>query len=143
MLFPAPTYSPEESGIVYMTCFATVRALLHDRHAVVLDGTNGRRSGRRLLAAIARIEDADHVSVLVHAPPDVVRKRIAQRESGLSPSFGSAAGVAIYEKMKATENYDGQFDIVVDSGGDIGAVVRQLATRVAAHPPLGNRRSEP
>ena len=127
VLFPEPSYSPEESSAVYLACFAAVRALLHDRYAMVFDGTNGRRSGRRLLGAIARIERADHASVLVEAPPDVVRERITRRAAGLAPSFGSEAGVAIYERMAASEDYGGYFDLVVNSDGDIQPTIMKLA----------------
>lgn len=136
VLFPKPSYSPEESGAVYLACFATVRALLHDRHAVVFDGTNGRRSGRRLLGAIARIERADHASVLVQAPPDLVRERIARRAAGLAPSFGSEAGVAIYERMAASEDYGGHFDLIVDAGGDIQPTVGKLAMLLRGQGPV-------
>jgi predicted kinase len=124
-------YSPEESGIVYHTCYATVRQLLQERHAVIFDGTNGRRSGRRLFAAIARSEHAEHVSVLVHASADVVRSRITSRAAGLSPSFGSDAGINVFERMALTENYGGHFDLVVDAGADIGPSVRLLAEVIA------------
>lgn len=137
VLFPKPSYSSEESGLVYLTCFATVRALLRDKYAVVFDGTNGRRSGRRLFAAIARIEGADYASVLVHASPDLVRERIGRRAAGQAPSFGSDAGIAIFERMSATEDYGGKFDLVVDAGVDIGPAVHQLVALIVGRPPVG------
>ena len=142
VLFPKPTYSPEESGVVYLTCFATVRALLHDKYTVVFDGTNGRRAGRRLFAAIARIEAADYVSVLVHAAPDLVRERIERRVAGMAPAFGSDAGVAIYEKMSTTEEYGGRFDLVVDAGLDIGPAVRRLVAFIDGQGPIDGEGSE-
>ena len=142
VLFPTPTYSPEESGVVYLTCFATIRALLHDTYAVVFDGTNGRRSGRRLLASIARIERSDYVSVLVHAAPELVRERIARRAAGMAPAFGSEAGVAIYEKMAATEDYGGRFDLLVDAGADIGPAVDRLVAVVDGHLRAGGEGSD-
>lgn len=130
IIAPVPTYAPAESAAVYATCFATVRALLGDRYAVVLDGTNGRRAGRRRLAAIARIEGAGHASVLVHAAPEVVRARIARRTSGLAPAYGSEAGIDIYVRMAVTEDYGGHFDLVVDAGDDIRPAVDVLSRLV-------------
>ena len=142
VLFPKPTYSPEESRVVYLTCFATVRNLLHDKHSVVFDGTNGRRAGRRLFAAIARIEAADYISVLVHAAPELVRERIERRVAGMAPAFGSDAGIAIYERMSTTEEYGGRFDLVVDAGMDIGPAVRRLVAFIDGQGPIDGEGSE-
>ena len=65
--------------------------------------------------------------MLVEAPPDVVRERITRRAAGLAPSFGSEAGVAIYERMAASEDYGGYFDLVVNSDGDIQPTIMKLA----------------
>ena len=142
VLFPKPVYTPEESSLVYVTCYATVRALLHENYAVIFDGTNGRRSGRRLFAAIARIAHAEHVSVLVQAPPELVRARIADRSAGHSPAFGSEAGIEIFERMARTENYLGHFDLIVDTGLDIGTPVRTLVNVVAGQRIAVNERVE-
>ncbi len=126
ILFPVPTFAPSESAAVYLACFATVRALLRDGHAVVFDGTNGRQSGRRRLARIAREEGAGHVSVLVRAAPEVVRARIVRRTAGEAPAFGSGAGIEVYERMAQSEDYGGRFGMVVDASGEIASAVARI-----------------
>ena len=126
VLFPVPTYAREESGTVYQTCFAVVRALLRDGYSVVFDGTNGRRAGRRRLATIARETGASHLLALVTADDEVVRRRIIERQSGRAPSFSSGAGWEIHQHMAASEDYGGHFDLVVDTGSETSGAVNAM-----------------
>lgn len=126
VLFPEPTYARDESGTVYQTCFAVVRALLRDGYAVIFDGTNGRRTGRRRLATIARETGASHLLVLVTADDEVVRGRIIERQAGRAPSFSSGAGWEIHQLMAASEDYGGHFDLVVDTGSETSSAVTAM-----------------
>ncbi|RLT37533.1 MAG: ATP-binding protein [Chloroflexi bacterium] len=126
VLFPAPTYTRDESGTVYQTCFAVVRALLRDGFSVVFDGTNGRRAGRRGLATIAKETGASHLLVLVTADDEVVRGRIIERQSGRAPSFSSGAVWEIRQLMAASEDYGGHFDLVVDTGSETSSAVNAM-----------------
>jgi predicted kinase len=130
VLYPQPTYAPTESAAVYATCFATVRALLRVGRVVVFDGTNGRREGRGRFATVARMTGAGYASVLVQAPPDVIRERIARRHAGLAPAFGSEAGVAVYERMVLTEDYGGRFALVIDTSGDVSPAIDRLVALI-------------
>lgn len=126
VLFAVPTYGRDESGTVYQTCFAVVRALLRDGFSVVFDGTNGRRDGRRVLATIARDTGASHLLVLVTADNEVIRRRMIERQSGRAPSFSSKAGWEIHQLLAASEDYGGHFDLVVDTGTDTSGVVNVI-----------------
>lgn len=134
VLFPVPTYSRVESSAVYQTCFAVVRALLRDGYAVIFDGTNGRRTGRRRLSTIARETGATHLLVRVMADDEVIRRRMIKRQAGRAPSFSSEAGWDIHQLMAASEDYGGHFDLVVDTGSDACHAVNAISRFLRGDP---------
>ena len=134
VLFPVPSYSRDESSAVYKTCFAVVRALLRDGFAVIFDGTNGRRTGRRRLLTIARETGATHLLVRVTADDEVIRRRMAERQDGRAPSFSSEAGWDIHQLMAASEDYGGHFDVVIDTGLDASGAVNAISRFLRGDP---------
>jgi predicted kinase len=101
-LFARPRYTNAENAIVYLTCYALLRALLADGFAVVFDATNLLRGGRRKARAIAAQAAAPVLTVQTVAPPEVVADRLARRVAGEAASFSSDADWHVYQKLAGT-----------------------------------------
>lgn len=135
LLYRRPSYSPAESGFVYLTCYALLRSLLTDGYIVIFDATNLARGARRRARAIARLSGAPALVVMTTAPPGVVAARLARRAAGESEAFSSAADWAVYERMAPALQLGGTYEpvLVVDTSQSLApalaAVARFLSTR--------------
>jgi hypothetical protein len=94
-LAPEPTYSPQESGLVFARAEAEARqALAVGRHALI-DATNLANRDRRRFVRLANETDARLIAVRLTVPEEVIRERLAGPRDG-----HSQADMTIYERMK-------------------------------------------
>lgn len=106
-LFAVPDYSDEESIRTYAEFNRRAAEGLAGGRTVVMDATFYSRASRGEAAAIARRMGTPMRLLLVTAPEEIVRERIAQRRDDVSD-----ADFRVYLEMKAlfeplaeTENY--------------------------------------
>ncbi len=132
-LFHPPTYSSGESGVVYLTCYALLEALLADGYSVIFDATNLTRAGRKRLRKIAGRAGAPILRVETAAPAEVVARRLERRAAGELEPFSSDADWPVYQRLAAgVEPASGEEGIVVDTSGDIAPAVTAIISFVQA-----------
>lgn len=95
-LFPRPDYSPEESIRTYAEFYRRAEEGLAAGLVVVMDATFYSRASREQAAAIAQQTGVPLRLLLVTAPEEIVRERIAQRTNDISD-----ADFRVYLEMKA------------------------------------------
>ena len=83
-LFAAPDYSPEESIRTYAEFYRRAEEGLAGGHVVVMDATFYSHASREQAAAIARQADVPWRLLLITAPEEIVRERIARRTNDIS-----------------------------------------------------------
>ena len=137
LLYPRPTYSGDESGAVYLTCYALIERLLEDGYTVAFDATNLTRAGRRRARAIAARAGAGTLTLFTTAGPETVAERLRRRITGGSESFSSDADWRVYEKLARTAESAAEDERpMVDASGDLApaldGVERFLAGGAAA-----------
>src|SRR5262245_5490978 len=119
-LFPHPTYAGDESGTVYLTCYALVESLLEDGYTVVFDATNLLKAGRKRVRAIARRAGAGVLTLETVARPELVAARLRRRASGGAESFSSDADWRVYQHLASTAQPPRQEgSLVVDTSGSL------------------------
>jgi predicted kinase len=106
-LFPEPSYTTLESGIVYLTCYALLRTLLRDAYAVVFDATNLTRAGRRRVRKLAGESGAPLLLVVTTSPPEVVAERLRRRLAGEMTAYSSDAGWDVHQKLAVSAELAG------------------------------------
>lgn len=124
--FERPQYTPRESGLVYLTCYALIEQLLRDGYAVVFDATNLQRRGRKRLRTIAERAGAPSLTIVTVAPPHVVAERMAQRVAGEAEAYGSDADWTIHQRLAATAEAVNEPAVVVDTSQDIAPALEAV-----------------
>ena len=99
ILVARPQYTADEHSRVFRACHRLLDEFLAQGYPVILDATNLGQRNRRPVLSLARKHNVPLAIVVVTAPPDLVRQRLAQREAGLDPCTWSDAGVEIYSRM--------------------------------------------
>jgi predicted kinase len=122
-----PRYTTAESGRVYLTCYALLRALLREGRTVIFDATNLRRDGRRTARRIAKETGAAFVVVVTHAPAAVVAERLRRRAAGAAEAYSSDADWAVFQKLAAAAEPVAPPFIAVDTSLDVGPALNQVA----------------
>ena len=133
LLFPRPTYSGDESGAVYLTCYALIERLLADGYTVVFDATNLTRVGRRRARAIAARAGAGTLTLFTVAGPETVAGRLRRRISGGAESFSSDADWRVYEKLARTAEPAAEEERpMVDASGNLAPALDRVDRFLAA-----------
>jgi len=143
ILFPRPTYSGEESGTVFLTCYELLRHLLAGGWPVLFDATNLSARSRQRAAEIAKALGAPLLVVQTVAPPQVVRERLAARQAGALPRFSSDASWEIYERMLPTAEPVQRPYLAVDTSGDVEPAVAEIVRFLDAAGPGPVSRGQP
>ncbi|HEU4760118.1 MAG TPA: DegV family protein [Dehalococcoidia bacterium] len=125
-LFSRPTHSAEESARLFAACHALLDGLLARRISAALDATNLKEIHRRPLYGIAAQRAARLVLVEVRAPPRVVRQRLEARLRAANPWDQSAAGPAVYERMRREAEPMERPHFVVDTSRDVGPALDEI-----------------
>lgn len=129
-LFPAPSYSKEESTQLFRACHGLVEELLRKGISVALDATNLEEHNREQLYHIADQSGARLVIVRMEAPPEVVQQRLERRERREDESDHSDADWNVYSKMKPTVEKIGRNHFAVDSSRDMAPVIDKIVRLV-------------
>ncbi|MBE7219302.1 MAG: AAA family ATPase [Caulobacteraceae bacterium] len=95
---PGAAYAEGESARVYGAMLDEARLAMAAGRAVVLDAVFLRPQERAAAAELARSEGAAFTGEWLHAPPDVLRARVAERRGDASD-----ADVAVLERQFALE----------------------------------------
>ena len=125
-LVPRPQYTAEEHSRVFRACHRLINEFLDQGYPVLLDATNLAQRNRRPVLAIARKHNAPLAIAVVSAPPEVVRRRLLEREAGMDPVTWSDAGFDIYTRMAPTWQPVRLQHIAVDTSGDITPALQQV-----------------
>lgn len=117
VLFPSPSYSPQESSRLFQACHHLIEKLLKRGIPVILDATNLSERYRERLYSIADHLGAKLILVRVEAPPEVVRERLKTRLG--NPEGKSDADWEVYKKMKPRVQKISRNHYAVDTSRDI------------------------
>lgn len=127
ILFRRPTYSPQESGVVYRTSQYLVEEYLRLGKNVIFDGTNLSENGRKTIYDIVERAGARLLLVHVVAPERVIRERLERREDQADIAL-SDAGWAVYLKMKERFEPIRREHWTIDTSADIEPAVSEIAS---------------
>ena len=98
-LVPKPEYSADEHSRVFRASHRLIDEFLDSGYQVLLDATNLGQRNRRPVIAISRKHGIPLAIVVVTAPPEVIRRRLLEREAGNDPDTWSDAGYDVYLRM--------------------------------------------
>ena len=125
-LFPAPTYSAEESHRLFCGCHRLIEDLLGSGISVILDATNLVEHHREPLYRIAQRLQAKLILVQVEAPRELVRQRLQGRAEGVNREDKSDAGWSIYQRMRTRVERISRNYYAVDTSRDITPVIDKI-----------------
>jgi len=122
-LFAVPDYSDEETIRTYAEFYRRAEEGLAGGRVVVMDATFSSRASREEAAAIARRTGAPLRLLLVTAPQEIVRERIAQRTNDVSD-----ADFRVYLEMKALFEplAEAETHTVIDNRGGMQELIAQV-----------------
>jgi predicted kinase len=124
-LFPAPTYSVEESAYLFRVIHRLTGELLVKGTNVVLDATNLTERHRERLYNIAEQHNARLILVRIEAPPELVRQRLKGRAAEKDKDK-SDADWTVYQGMKPTLEKIRRNHYAVDTSRDITPVLDKI-----------------
>lgn len=120
-----PTYSSDESGVVFRKAEdLAAHALGEGRHALI-DATNLSNRDRKRFFRLADRTGATFVAVRLTAPDAVIRERLAKPREGWSQ-----ADLAVYELMRGRGQPFPMPALVVDTRFDVRPAI-ELVVRLA------------
>jgi len=126
ILFAQPRHTGPESAWVFAVCHALIANLLGRSRSVIFDATNLIEHNREHLYRLADRAQAKLVVVRTVASEDVIRQRLAGRSQHPDPLDHSDADVAVYERMRPSEQPIRRPHLVVDTTQDIQQAVRRI-----------------
>lgn len=129
VLFPSPSYSPQESSQLFRTIHLLIERLLKKRIPLILDATNLSEHYREYLYNIADRLSVKLILVNVEAPPEVVYGRLLSRLK--SPEGKSDADWAVYQKLKPTANRLRRKHYTIDTSQDITPLLDKIVKEVS------------
>ena len=125
-LFPAPTYSARESGILFRAIHRLIEELLDKGISLILDATNLTERYRERLYKIAEQRGARLIIARTKAPPEIVRERLENRVEKGRNGEKSDADWEVYQKLAATEEKIRRQHFVVDTSKDITPAMEKI-----------------
>jgi predicted kinase len=129
-LFPAPTYSAEESTYLFRMIHQLIEELLEKGTPVILDATNLAERNRERIYNIAERTNARLILVRVEAPPELVQKRLKSRTKRPDNDNHSDADWTVYQKMKAADEKINRRHFTVDTSRDITPAIDKIIKEV-------------
>ena len=125
-LFPKPTYTAQESGLVHGTCHRLINKLLNKGVRIIFDATNLIEHQREMIYHLAEKAAAKLIIVRTAAPEEVVRERLRRRKEEPVPHDISDADWRVYKRMSRRQQRVGRTPLVVDTSGDIERAVNKI-----------------
>ncbi len=126
ILSQKPTYSPGESERLFRACHMLIGDLLRRGISVIFDATNLIERNREELYRIADTAEAKLIIVRLEAPPELVRQRMARRQTGIDPDDKSEANWQVYQRMTATAQKIRRNHFAVDTSKDIAPAIEKI-----------------
>ena len=126
LLYPSPSYSQAESERLFRACHALIDELLRKGISVIFDATNLIERNREELYRIADSAEAKLIIVRLEAPPELVRQRMARRQTGIDPDDKSEADWQVYKKMSITAERIRRNHFAVDTSKDIAPAIEKI-----------------
>jgi SHS2 domain-containing protein/predicted kinase len=126
ILFSKPRYTGPESGWVYAVCHELIARRLQSGQNVIFDATNLLEYSRQDLYCIVERVHARIIVIRVVAPGNVIRERLRRRVQQPRPGQYSDADVAVYEKLRETEQPIRHQHLVIDTTQDIEQNVQRI-----------------
>jgi predicted kinase/SHS2 domain-containing protein len=126
LLFARPRYTGSESAWVYAVCHALIARLLQRGQSVIFDATNLAEQQRKRLRRLAEAGCARFVLVHTIAPDAIIRQRLTARLAAADPSNYSEADIAVYEKLRLTEQPIRCEHLAIDTTQDVTQAVARV-----------------
>jgi predicted kinase len=126
ILSQKPTYSPGESERLFCACHMLIGDLLRRGISVIFDATNLIERNREELYRIADSAEAKLIIVRLEAPPELVRQRMARRQTGIDPDDKSEANWQVYQRMTGTAQKIRRNHFAVDTSKDIAPAIEKI-----------------
>ena len=126
LLAPKPNYSQSESERLFRACHMLIGDLLRRGISVIFDATNLIERNREELYRIADSAEAKLIIVRLEAPPELVRQRMARRQTGIDPDDKSEANWQVYQRMTATAQKIRRNHFAVDTSKDIAPAIEKI-----------------
>ena len=130
VLFPRPSYSPEESARLFKALHMLVEELLKKGIPVIFDATNLIELHREYLYHLAEKAGAKLIIVWIKAPFEVIKERLERRMRGENPDDNSDAGIDVYLRMRKTAEPIRRNHFVVDTSRDINPAIEKILREV-------------
>ena len=125
-LFPKPSYSASESAYLFRAIHYLIEELLKKGVSIIFDATNLAERHRTVVYRIAERANARLILVRVHAPPELVHKRLKSRVKQADLKERSDADWAVYQKLKAAEERITRRHFTVNTSRDITPVIDKI-----------------
>lgn len=125
-LVTEPTYSPEETALVYNELFERARGELADGNAVVLDGTFSDARYRDRAYELSQLTDSYYQALFVWCKEEIVQDRMATRDGVSDADF------AVHESIKQNFDTIEQPYVMIDNSRDLEDTFAQLDPIVGA-----------
>lgn len=122
-LFAAPDYSPEESIRTYAEFYRRAEEGLVAGRCVIMDATFYSHASRVQAGAIAQQAGVPRRLLLVTAPEEIVRERLAQRTNDISDADFS---VYLGMKTKFEPLTEAETHTVIDNRGGMQALLARV-----------------
>ena len=127
-LFPSPSYSPEESSLLFRAVHLLIERLLKKGVSLIFDATNLSEQYREYLYSIADRLDVRLILVRVEAPPQIVHERLKARQE--NPGSKSDADWTVYQRMRPSVQKIRRNHYAVDTSRDISPVLNKIVREV-------------
>ena len=132
LLVPRPRYTPNEHARVFGSCHRLIEDYLVQGCRVLYDATNLTKASRRPLYRICERLEVPLVLVRFTAPPETVRRRLAERAVKPRPGDYSDADWTVYCHLASQEEPIGRRHFIVDSSGGGSSVLADIARLAGA-----------
>ena len=129
LLVAHPIYSRREHRRVFAAMHVLTRGYLRDGRSVVFDATNLNEGVRAPLYAVAEDVGVEPLIIRFTAHPDLVRERMAERETGLGNASQSDAGWDVYSRMAVADQPVPRPHILVCGPEDLEGALEETLRR--------------
>jgi len=128
-IFRPPRYTIAEHAVVHREAHRRVGRELRAGRTVIFDATNLAERTRRVVYKLADEASASLVIAATYAPRDIIRQRLAGRQTGVDPLDVSDADWTIYLKLGRVQPIS-RPHLVLNTTVDLTQAVELIATRV-------------
>ena len=129
LLVARPQYSRREHRRVFAAMHVLTRGYLRDGYSVVFDATNLNENVRLPLYAVAEELGVEPLIIRFTAHPDLIRKRMAERENGVGDAGQSDAGWEVYSRMAVADTPVPRPHLLVRGPEDVAEALAETMRR--------------